>query len=180
MPNFRLGALRENVAEATWPQPRQPRSLESQLLSPTTATAAAAAADIGFAGGSCSGLSSRRQTSESSRPLFLSLQLNSEYRSTFQWHDLARPSALKQDVIRKPPSSKDYGKRCSTKMGELKMQARNNSVGMFIWTKEIIWQWEKGGLRAPQILLHKFWKISQGSQILLHRYQMIPLGHAAS
>ena len=52
---------------------------------------------------------------------------------------------------------------------EMKLWARNNPVGMFIWTKGIIWRWEKGGLRAPQILLHKFSKISQGSPILLHK-----------
>ena len=100
MPNFRLGALRENVAEdCSRRQPwQQPRSLESQLVSPTADNLV-----------SCR----QRVTDDSSRP-FLSLQLNSEYRSTFQWHDLARPSALKQDVIRRPPSSKDYGTtKCS-------------------------------------------------------------------
>ena len=38
---------------------------------------------------------------------------------------------------------------------KIKLYWRNNHAGMFIWPKGIIWQWESGGLRAPQIYVAK-------------------------
>ena len=137
MPNFRLGALgpvTENVTDEgrraaglNIPFPCQPRSLESQRdhQQPWGVLGQGGRGRWGHLGrgstpeeevghqrpASTANLCSAGVTANlgSSSP-FLSLQLNSEYRSTFQWHDFAKPSALKHDVIRKPPPPSNYGK----------------------------------------------------------------------
>ena len=88
MPSFILGALsavRENVATDSTCKNDRFSASDGRIQTPVL------------------DLAQQPDSLETQPEPFLSLQLNSEYRSTYQWHEF-KPS-IRQDVVRRPPQS---------------------------------------------------------------------------